>query len=108
MQSIDAYTRHQIEKSDQFICLLPLTPFEGTEGDAHLRYAISLRKHIVVWRLTDRSYLPIPKALADYDDYIIVDGAEDDMCDALLQYREASTGDEILFHTGIWGKGYYQ
>lgn len=100
---IDPYTMEQIAISDPFVCLLPDGAFEGTEGDAHLRYAVSLGIHVVVLRYPDRWYLPIPKALADYDDYIVIDGTMEDLKDAMLHYWEAAPADEVIIHN----KGYH-
>ena len=47
---LDILTKRLIEQSNPFVLFLPDTPVAGTEGEASLEYAISLRKHIVVWR----------------------------------------------------------
>ena len=99
---LDPYTQQQIENSDPFVCLLPNGPFTGTEGEAHLKYAISLNKHVVVWRWPDRAHSPIPDALADYVDYIVVDGTEEELKEAVEQYWEFAPDDEVVIHS----KGY--
>ena len=74
----------------------------GTEGETHLELAISLNKHVVIWRLPGRAHMPIPDTLADYDNYIIVDGIPEDLAKELKQYWELAPSDGVVIHS----KGY--
>ena len=100
---IDPYTRQEIEESHPFVCLLH-DSFAGSEGEAHLQYAISLNKHIVVWRAPERAHLSLPDALADYADYIVVDGTKEELVEAISQCLEAVPGDEVVIHHKGYGE----
>lgn len=102
MKALDQQTADQIRNADPFV-FIPHEDFAGSEGEAHLLYAISLDKHVVVWRGSDSTHIPIPDALADYGDYIIVDGTAADCVKAVKQYWEAAPGDEVI----ITSKGYW-
>ena len=93
---LDQSTQEYIRNLALFICLLPDGQFIGTEGEAHLEYAISLNKDIVVWRLSGRAHIPIPDALADYGNCIIVEGTEEDLAKAVGQYLQLLPDDEIV------------
>ena len=98
-------TRRKIENADPFVCLMPRRGmFDGTEGEEHIKYAISLEKHIIVWRLPGRDRLPVPAALDGYDDYIVIDGDEHALQAAIIQYWELGPDDEVI----ITNQGYAQ
>ena len=50
-----------IRESGLFVHLLQPSGFESSEGQEHLRYAMGLGKHIIVWRLPDRRHLSLPR-----------------------------------------------
>ena len=96
--TLDAVTKRLIEQSNPFILFLPDTPVADTEGEASLEYAISLRKHIVVWRKPGMALVPLPVQLDTYADLKIIDGPLEDLKDAMEQYWEILPGDAIEIH----------
>lgn len=60
---MDDQTRANLEKSAVFVCILPSTPIEGTEGEEVLLYAIALGKKILVFRPLGHELTPLPVAL---------------------------------------------
>lgn len=94
-------TARQIEISDPFIFVND-SGWEGTEGEDHLRYAVALKKHILVLRTPENSENPLPYLLNDYKDYDIVDGGDEELKDALIAYWNAAAVSEVRIHEASW------
>ena len=99
---LDATTKRQIQECDPFMLILPDGNFESTEGAQHLDYAISLGKHILVWRKPERQHQALPLALNHYADHMVVDGDVEAVYRAVEQYWELAPGDEVI----ITSRGY--
>ena len=64
----------KIAHTRTLVCALPPDGVEGTEGEEHLRLAMSLGRTILVWRPPGSENAPFPKVLKGYADYQVVGG----------------------------------
>ncbi len=93
----------QIEDAAAFVCILPEGRFAWTVGELQLRYAVQLGKHVILFRDTTRSHLPIPTVLAGYRDLQVVDGDLDLLAKLVPEFLEFLPGQEIELIDGERG-----
>lgn len=97
---ITEQTMQDIFESDPFILWLPAneSEFIDMKGEEYLELAITFAKHIIVFRESGiRHWLPHQLDFGRYSDYRVVDGDREALVQAVIEYTEASTEDEITF-----------
>ena len=92
---MDDKLRDAIAANDVILLVLPATGIEGTEGEEHLRLAMELGKHIIVWVPDDRPSGPLPPSLRGYADHVVVNGDEHAAFEVVKQFMELLPGQTL-------------
>ena len=80
-----------VAHSRTFITILPRHGYEhpsNTEGARQLRWAVALRKPVVVWRLPGRRRIALPDFLQQYHDCTVIDGGKKKFMRELLRWMD--------------------
>lgn len=102
---MNATTKKGIEESLVYVSIIPEGGLEGTEGEAHLLYAISLGKPIIIWRPEPAEQRPFPEILKGRTDVTDVIGDESACLEAITVVVELKKEGSIRLIEGPYDGG---
>ena len=98
---MDANRMTHIEKSKVFVLMLPWGGVEGKQGELELRYAMAIKKPIVLWILPGREDVDRPQILVDHE-HQVFKGNSQLFRDWLVSYYGPADDIAITPYDGGW------